>query len=117
MSSGCLAPHTGAGDASFIYYPSYHYAPGQQAEWQGQGEQDKPLPLPPRPGQCQLSSSPNFPLPALAADPCLCFPLRSFPIWPGQRLGLRDPGTLWLDAIVTSDLDLEKRFGSGSPQR
>ena len=44
------------------------------------------------------------------------FPLHSFPIWPGQRLGLRDPGTLWLDVVVTSDLDLEKRYGSGSQQ-
>ena len=42
------------------------------------------------------------------------FLLHSFPIWSGQRLGLRDPGTLWLDVAVTSDLDLEKRFGSGS---
>ena len=43
------------------------------------------------------------------------FPLHSFPIWPGQRLGLRDLDTLWLDAVV-SDLDLGKRYGSGSLQ-
>ena len=110
-------PSPGDGEVSFIGYTGYHFAPGQQAEWQGQGEQDKPLPLSPSPGQCQLSSSPNFPLPALAADPCLCFPLHGFPIWPGQRLGLRDPAIPWLDVDVFSDLDLGERSGSGSLQK
>ena len=106
MIPECVAPSTGAGGASFIANPSYYFAPGQQAEWQGQGEQDKPLPLSPRPGQCQLNSSPNFSLPALATDLGIGFPLQGFPIRPGQRLGSRDPGTSWLDVAVSSDLDL-----------
>ena len=98
---------------SFIGYPGYHFAPGLKAEWHGQEEQDKLLPLSFCPAQCQLNSSPSFPLSALATDLGLGCPLQGFPIRPGQRLGSCDPGISWLDMAVNSDLDLDKRFGSG----
>ena len=45
-----------------------------------------------------------------------CYLLPGFLIWPSQRLGSCDPGISWLDMTVALDLDLGKRFGSGSQQ-
>ena len=109
-------PLQGEGDVSFIGYPSYYNAPGLKAEWHGQEEQDKPLPLSLCRTQCQFNSFPSFPLSALATYPRPGCPLPGFPIWPSQCLGSCDPGISWLDLTVTSDLDLDKRFGSGSQQ-
>ena len=66
--------------------------------------------------RCQLNSFPSFPLSALATDLGLGFPLPGFPIRPSQCLGSCDPGISWLDMAVNSDLDLDKRFGSGLQQ-
>ena len=109
-------PSLGEGEVSFIGYPSYYFAPGLKAEWHGQVEQDKALPLSLCQTQCQHNSFPSFPLSALATDLRLGCPLPGFPIWPSQRLGSCDPGISWLDMTVNSDLDLDKRFGSGSQQ-
>ena len=111
-----LIPSPGDDEVSFIGYPSYYFAPSLKAEWHGQEEQDKVLPLSLCRTQCQLNSSPGFPLSALAADLGLGCPLPGFPIWPSQRLGSCDPGISWLDMTVTLDLDLDKSFGSGSQQ-
>ena len=106
-------PSTGDGEVSFIGYPSYYFDPGLKAEWHGQEEQDKALPLSLCRTQCQLNSFPSFPLSALTTYLGLGCPLQGFPIRPGQRLGPCDPGISWLDVTVNSDLDLDKRFGSG----
>ena len=45
MSFLDVIPSTRDGEVSFIGYPGYHFALGQQADWQGQEEQDKLLPL------------------------------------------------------------------------
>ena len=87
-----------------------------KTEWHRQEEQDKLLPLSLCRVQCQHTSSPNFPLSALATNPRPGCPLPGFPIWPSQRLGSCDPGISWLDMTVTLNLDLDKRFGSGSQQ-
>ena len=70
----------------------------------------------PNPVYCQLNSFPSFPLSALATDLGLGCPLPGFPIRPSQRLGSCDPGISWLDMAVNSDLDLDKRSGSGLQQ-
>ena len=116
MSSLGVIPFPGDGGVSFISYPGYYFAPGLKAEWHGQEEQDKPCHYLLCPAQCQLTSSPSFPLPALATDLGIGCPLQGFPIQPGQRLGSCDPGISWLDMAVFSDLDLDKRFGSESLQ-
>ena len=109
-------PLQGEGGVSFIGYPSYYFAPRLKTKWHGQEEQDKALPLSLYRTQRQHNSFPSFPLSALATDPRPGRPLPGFPIWPSQRLGSCDPGISWLDMTVTSDLDLDKRFGSGSQQ-
>ena len=109
-------PSLGEGEVSFIGYPSYYFAPGLKAEWHGQEEQDKALPLSLCRTQCQLNSFPSFPLSALATHPRPGHLLPGFPICPSQRLGSYDPGISWLDMTVTSHLDLDKRFRSGSQQ-
>ena len=45
-----------------------------------------------------------------------CMEEQGFPIRPSQRLGSCDPGISWLEMAVNSDLDLDKRFGSGLQQ-
>ena len=80
------------------------------------GTRQASAPVPLTESSVSIPSSQAFLFQLSPQTPASVFPLHSFPIWPGQRVGLRDPGTLWLDVVVTSDLDLEKRYGSGSQQ-
>ena len=116
MSSPGCDPSTRRRWCLFYRLSELPFCPGLKTEWHRQEEQDKLLPLSLCRVQCQHTSFPSFPLSALATDPRPGCPLPGFPIWPSQRLGSCDPGISWLDMTVTSDLDLDKRFGSGSQQ-